>query len=159
MPAWTTARRDGLGLLRTEFNERNPEISPDGNWLAYRSNASGQFEVYVRPFPDVDSGRWRVSTEGGAKPLWAPDGRELFYLAPGGRMMAVSVQTDATFGAGNPEILFEGNYYFGGSGRHYDIAPDGQRFLMIKATDDASAPVIILVQNWLEELKRRVPVD
>ena len=62
MPAWTTARRDGLGLLRTEFNERNPEISPDGNWLAYESNASGQFEVYVRPFPDVDSGRWQVST-------------------------------------------------------------------------------------------------
>ena len=116
MAARTTARRDGLGLLRTEFNEQNAEISPDGNWLAYRSNASGQDEVYVRPFPDVDSGRWQVSTAGGVTPLWAPDGRDLFYLAPGGRMMAVSVQTDATFGAGNPEVLFEGNYFFEGPG-------------------------------------------
>ena len=126
-------------LLRTEFNERNGESSPDGNWLAYQSDASGEFEVYVRPFPDVDSGPWQVSTAGGVTPRWAPDGRELFYVAPGGRMMAVTVQTDATFTAGNPEVLFEGNYFFGGPPRNYDIAPNGQRFLMIKpATDETS---------------------
>ena len=68
MAARTTARRDGLGLLRTEFNEQNPEISPDGNWLASRSNASGQFEVYVRPFPDVDSGRGRSRLRAGSNP-------------------------------------------------------------------------------------------
>ena len=67
-----------------------------------------------RPFPDVDSGPWQVSTAGGVTPRWAPDGHELFYVAPGGRMMAVTVQTDATCTAGNPEVLFEGNYFFGG---------------------------------------------
>ena len=161
-------------LLRTEFTERNPEISPDGNWLAYQSTASGQYEVYVRPFPDVDSGPWQVSTEGGLKPLWAPDGRELFYLAPGERMMAATVQTDATFTAGNPEVLFEGNYYFGLGGRNYDIAPDDQRFLMIKAgdqSDEISGQIIVSRTGWpnspsacprrdpqrVEELKARVP--
>ena len=149
-------------LLRTEFDERNAEISPDGSWLAYESNASGQFEVYVRPFPDVDSGRWQVSTEGGVTPLRAPDGRELFYVAPvGGPMMAVTVQTDATFALGNPEVLFKENYHFGGLGRNYDIAPDGRRFLMIKAGGGSdgtgAAPSIIVVENWLDELAQRVP--
>ena len=146
-------------LLRTEFDERNAEIPPDGSWPAYESNASGQFEVYVRPFPDVDSGRWQVSTEGGVTPLRAPDGRELFYVAPvGGPMMAVTVQTDATFALGNPEVLFEENYHFGGLGRNYDIAPDGRRFLMIKAGGGSdgtgAAPSIIVVENWLDELAR-----
>ena len=149
-------------LLRTAFNEHNGEISPDGNWLAYQSNASGRSEVYVRPFPDVEGGQWLISTEGGATPLWAPDGRELFYRAPGGRVMAVPVQTETTFAPDNPEVLFEGNYFSGGSGRNYDIAPNGERFLMITqsgTTDDASTPTrIVVVENWLDELAQRVPL-
>ena len=68
-------------LLNTEFNEQDGRISPDGRWLAYRSNESGRDEVYVRPFPDVESGRWQVSTAGGNRAEWGPDGRELFYLS------------------------------------------------------------------------------
>ena len=149
-------------LLGTEFNEHNGEISPDGNWLAYQSNASGRTEVYVRPFPDVDGGQWLISTEGGRTPLWAPDGRELFYRGPRG-MMVVSVQTETTFAAGNPEVLFEGNYFAAIAGRTFDIAPDGERFLMITqqggTTDDTSTPTqIVVVENWLDELAQRVPV-
>ena len=72
-------------LVQTPFFERNGEVSPDGRWLAYESNESGQFEVFVRPFPDVNKGRWQVSTGGGTQPLWARNGQELFYLAPTAR--------------------------------------------------------------------------
>ena len=150
-------------LLATEFNERNAEISPDGRWLAYESNASGQFEIYVRPFPNVEDGQWLISSGRGARPLWSPDGRELFYLAPGARLMAVpveTVQTEASFAHGKPEEVFRGYYVPGGIsiGRSYDIAPDGERFLMIKESGNDSTE-FILVQNWFEELKRLVPTD
>ena len=149
-------------LVATEFDELNPELSRDGRWLAYQSNASGQDEIYVRPFPNVDEGRWQISTGGGTQPLWAPDGGELLYRAPGGAMMAVPVQTDPTFTAGNGEVVFEGSYLGtaggGSSGRTYDVALDG-RFLMIKPGDETStSDQIIVVQNWLDELAQRVPV-
>jgi serine/threonine-protein kinase len=160
---------DGEGtsqpLLATEFAEQNAEISPNGRWLAYESTASGQFEIYVRPFPNVEDGQWLISRGGGTRPLWAPDGRQLFYLSPGGPLMAVSVQTDTNFVAGTAEVILEGAYYgsTAPSGRTYDISPDGTRFLMIKegvASDDTSVPTeLILVQNWFEELKRLVPTN
>jgi len=151
-------------LLATEFNERNGEISPDGRWLAYESDESGQPEIYVRPFPSVDEGKWQVSTGGGRRPLWAPDGRELFYLASSGtRLMAVGVRTEPSFAPGNAEVVFEGSFFAppGAPGRTYDIAPDGERFLMIKdsGSDETSSTEFILVQNWFEELKRLVPTD
>ena len=91
-------------LLATEFAERNAEISPDGRWLAYQSNASGQNEIYVRPFPNVEDGQWLISSGGGTRPLWAPDGRELFYLAPGPRLMAVGIQTEPSFAPVMPRL-------------------------------------------------------
>ena len=146
----------------TEFNEWNAEISPDGLWMAYQSNASGQDEIYVQPFPDVDTGRWQISRGGGRQPLWGPDGRELFYRTTVGVVMAVSVQPDPSFVAGNPAVVFEGSYFVGPAGRTYDISPDGQQFLMIKegaqATDSAAPAQLVLVQNWFEELKQIVPV-
>ncbi len=152
-------------LLATEFNEMNAEISPDGDWLAYQSNASGQPEIYVRPFPDVDDGRWQISRGGGITPLWGPDGRELFYLSLGGQLTAVPVETDP-FAPGNPEVVFATRYLSSGggvaAGRTYDISPDGKRFLMIKeggAGEETEPTQLILVQNWLDELKRLVPVD
>jgi len=117
----------------------------------------------VRPFPDVDRGRSQISTGGGTRPLWARSGKELFYLGPSGAMMSVVVEGGSTFRAGNPTRLFEGPYTLGTapSGRTYDVSPDGERFLMIKATgasDKTSAPTnLIVVEHWFEELKRLVP--
>ena len=149
-------------LLETEFDERNGEISPDGLWLAYQSNASGQDEIYVRPFPNVDDGRWPISNGGGTRPLWAREGQELFYLAAGA-MMAVpveTVQTEPRFAPGNAEEVFAVRGYFVESaGRTYDISRDGERFLMIKEGAGGESTECILVQNWFEELKRLVPTD
>jgi len=157
-------RMEGTGgaapLLETAFAESYPAVSPDGRWLAYVSDESGREEVYVRPFPDVDvGGRWQVSTGGGTQPLWARGGQELFYRN-GEAVIAVPVQTDPTFTAGNSEVLFEGGYLQANGGPNYDVSLDSERFLMIKPLDNASgAPRIIVVQNWLEELERLVPTD
>jgi eukaryotic-like serine/threonine-protein kinase len=147
-------------------DEPSAEISPDGRYLAYESNQSGRSEIYVQPFPE--SGRRElVSTDGGSQPVWARSGRELFYRAPGlgrtMRMMAVEVSLGDSFTAGSPRILWEamsGRYPAGTGGRTYDVVPDGRRFLMIRQRDAAPQPPIthvVLVQNWLEELKRLVP--
>ena len=147
-------------LLATESVEAGPSISPDGNWIAYASDETGQPEVYVQRFPGLGD-KLPISTDGGQQPLWSPDGSELFYRGPRG-MMAVPVDTEPMFSAGDPEVLFEQQYYSFRSDRTYDVAPDG-RFLMIKegtTTDDGSAPTaqIVLVQNWFEELNRLVPI-
>ena len=117
-------------LLASPFNESNPAVSPDGAWIAYRSDESGRNEVYVDRFPDLGD-RVQVST-GGTSPLWSPDGTELYYRA-GPAMIAVPVETGASFTAGRPETLFEGPY-LDDLARNYDLAPDG-RFLMIRPAD------------------------
>ena len=150
-------------LLVTEFNERNAEISPDGRWLAYESDASGQYEIFVRPFPNVDEGQLQISTGGGTEPLWTQDGSELFYLDSGGQLTAVSVRIDPSLDFGNAEVVLEESYLSaapGATGRTYDVSPNGERFLRIKeggAGEQTSPAELILVQNWLEELKRLVP--
>ena len=142
-------------LLKRPFDEGYPVISPDGRWLAYESNETGRHEVYVRPFPNVEEGKWQISTNGGGQPVWGPQGHELFYRT-GQAMMAVSIETEPTFTRGRPEVLFRGSYY-----RGCDISPDGGRFLMTKPfvdTEDTSAPrQFIVVENWSEELKRLAP--
>lgn len=160
---------DGSGhvspLVQTRFNEGHGEISPDGKWLAYQSNESGQDQVYVQPFPDVGSGRWQVSPAGGGKPLWARNGRELFYLDGTGALVAVPVQTQPVFTAGNPAKLFDARYLSIRPARSYDVTPDGQRFLFIENAPVAdssgapAAPTLVIVQNWTEELKRLVPTN
>ena len=147
-------------LLEGEYDEGHAEVSPDGRWLAYMSAESGQQEVYVGPFPNVDEARWQISTNGGSSPLWGPGGRELFYLQGTGVLLAVTVETDPTFNPGNPALVFEGPYHRDGFAQGYDVSLDGQRFLMIKERTDAfDVSQIIVVQNWLEELKRLVPVN
>jgi serine/threonine-protein kinase len=157
-------------LVRTSFNELNAEVSPDGRWLAYESDESGQNEVYVRPFPNVDVGRWQVSRGGGTRPVWARSGGELFYLATGqgsAALMSVPVERQATWTAGTPTKLFEGQYFYTDTGatrrgRTYDVSPDGRRFLMLKdaaGVDDVPASRLVVVQNWTEELKRLVPTN
>ena len=151
-------------LLETEFLERSASLSPDGRWLAYESNESGQFEVYVRPFPDVSGGRWQVSSGGGAWPLWSPNGRELFYTGSEG-MMAVPIETGPTFTQGTVDLLFDLVPYVSPpalSFRRVAISPEGDRFLMLKAgggsDETAETTSIHVVLNWFEELKERVPV-
>jgi serine/threonine-protein kinase len=145
-------------FLRTRFNETSPRFSPDGRWLAYVSDESGRNEVYVQPYPGP-GGKWQISTEGGKEPVWNPNGRELFYRN-GDKMMTVDIATQPGFAAGKPRVLFEGPYDPPPVPvANYDVSPDGQRFLMLKSTEQAqSAPTQInVVLNWFEELKRRVP--
>jgi Tol biopolymer transport system component/tRNA A-37 threonylcarbamoyl transferase component Bud32 len=146
-------------FLRTQFTEGAPRFSPDGRWLAYVSDESGRFEVYVQLYPGP-GGKWQISTEGGDEPVWNPSGRELFYRS-GERMMAVDIATQPSFTAGKPRLLFKGQYVpTATTPANYDVSPDGQRFLMLKSEEQSSfsAPTqIVVVQNWFEELKRRVP--
>jgi serine/threonine-protein kinase len=151
-------------LLETKFDERNGTVSPDGRWLAYESNSSsGQFEIYVRPYPDISGGQWQVSTAGGRQPLWARNGKELFYFGSDNALLRVPVEASgATWSAGTPMKILDGRYYTGtGTGRAYDVSPDGQRFLMIKRSggsdQTAAQPQIVVVQHFDEELKRLAP--
>jgi serine/threonine protein kinase len=152
-------------LLHEEYIEGQPNISPDGKYVAYVSMESGRLGIYVRPFPEVSNGKWQLPADVGAFPLWSPDGRELFSLKYGA-VMAVRIDTSSTFKAEKPRILFQKMFVVGdSSGRTWDISPDGKRFLMIKqpVPTDAEAAVngprrMNIVINWLEELKRRVPV-
>jgi serine/threonine-protein kinase len=149
-------------LVETRFDEAGGVVSPDGRWLAYESNSASTYEIYVRPFPAVNAGLWQVSTGGGVQPLWSRDGRELFYVAPEGALMAVAVDVRGSiWSAGSPVRVLDGRYFRGGvsvSTRQYDVTSDG-RFLMIKeeANDTDTAASIIVVQHWFEELKRLVP--
>ncbi len=149
-------------LVQTPATEAFGEISPDGRWLAYQSNASGQSEIYVAPFPNVTAGKWQVSTSGGTQPVWARKTPELFYESMGA-LMRVTLTSGSTFAAGAPARLFDapGLNMPGIPGRLYDIAPDGRRFLMTKPSRAAEAPAqsarLILVQHWFEDLKRRAP--
>ena len=153
-------------IVETRFAEAYPDLSPDGRWLAYMSEESGRPEVYVQPYPGPGP-RQQVSVNGGTGPAWAHDGRELFYTnAPafGGqatltKMMAVPVILRPTFTAGAPRQLFEGRYGATAAMRPYDVTADGKRFLMVqqKERPAIAAAEMILVQNWLEELKARVP--
>ena len=155
-------------LLDEPFDERNAELSPDGRWMAYQSNESGRYEIYVRPFPNVDDDRITVSNAGGGKPVWSRDGRELFYLEPAAtlpRLMSVAVEPGGpVFSVGMRTPILDWPYRATNpGGRNYVVSPDGQRFLAIKegaGAEDASVPpTMILVQNWFEELRRLVPTD
>ena len=149
-------------VIQTAFSEGNAEIAPDGRWLAYESNESGRDEIYVRPFPDVAGGRQQVSTDGGQKPLWSRDGRELFYVSPQGVLMGVRREPGPLWRHSRPEPILENKYFLSGAGRSFDIAKDGQRFLMIKersASAEGPANRIIVVQHWTEELNRLVPAN
>jgi Tol biopolymer transport system component len=150
-------------LLATRFDEYNGVISPDGRWLAYQSNESGGQDVYVRPYPDVDNGRWPVSRGRAMYPVWARDSRELFYVevTPGQniQVMAVPIRPGSTFSPGRSEVLFSGPYGVPVRGTQFDVSPDGKRFLMIKSATATPSPRIVVVQNWNEELKRLVDTN
>jgi eukaryotic-like serine/threonine-protein kinase len=155
-------------IIATPGRDFGAELSPDGNWLAYHSNESGETQVYVRPFPNVDGGRWQVSNAGGSRALWSRNGRELFYLNNQGMLTSVSIPpaTGGEFVAGLPVQLFKTSYVLGRTTlgldvRAYDVSPDGQRFLMLKephqADDDALLPRMVVMLNWGEAMKSLMP--
>jgi serine/threonine-protein kinase len=147
-------------FLQTPFTEGAQSFSPDGRWLAYVSDESGRPEVYVQPYPGP-GGKWQISAETGSEPVWNRNGRELFFRS-GDRMMAVDVSLQPAFTAGKPRVLFQGQYFasvFPFTGTAYDVSPDGQRFLMVKQTEQTTAASVQLnvVVNWFQELQRLVP--
>jgi eukaryotic-like serine/threonine-protein kinase len=148
-------------LVHTPAAERNGIVSPDGRWLAYESNDSGTFEIYVRPYPDVASGRWQVSIGGGTQPLWSHDGRELFYVSPANGLMRLGVERAVSWSATTPTMLLKAASVIpsaGSPGRTYDVSPDGQRFLVVKMNaSNAPPPQLVVVQHFDEMLKRLVP--
>jgi serine/threonine-protein kinase len=147
----------------TEGDEGAGAVSPDGRWIAYESLESGQIEVYVRPYPKTDGGRWRVSRNGGRQAAWSPDARELFYRDYGGALIAVPVPPGPRFLPGEQLTILAAQTIYAGSGaaitsRTYDVSPDGSRFLMIRIGNGNRQSSLIVVQNWSEELKARASV-
>jgi len=151
---WTysTADRKAKPFLQTPFNEVLGRFSPDGRWVAYVSNESGREEIYVVPFLGPGS-KWQVSTAGGRAPSWTRGGREIVYEAPGDELTAVDVETAPTFRVGIPQALFKVTLARP-PGRHWDVTPDGQRFLVIVRPGDQVSEPVTLVQNWAADRKR-----
>jgi serine/threonine-protein kinase len=142
-------------VVRTTGYDGGAQFSPDGRWMAYVTNESGQFDVYVRPYPGPDR-KVQVSTHGGTHPKWNSNGKELFYRV-GNKMMVVDVATSPNLTLSQPRVLFEQRYAFGPAQTipNYDVSSDGQRFVMVK--DDSSSGRLNIVLNWFEELKRLAP--
>jgi serine/threonine protein kinase/Tol biopolymer transport system component len=147
--------------LKTTFDERRPQFSPDGRWVAYVSNESGRFEVFVRPFSGQSStsaeAHWLVSASGGISPRWRADGQELYYIAPDGKLMAAPVMgRGSTFESGTPVALFQTRIVGSGTqvnaSSNYDVSADG-RFLINTVVDEGNAPITLL-QNWQPERQR-----
>jgi eukaryotic-like serine/threonine-protein kinase len=142
--------RKPVPVLQTEFNETNGQFSPDGHWIAYQSDESTRPEVYVQGFP-TSSGKFQVSTDGGRSPRWRRDGKELFYLSPDRKMMAVDVKSTATtFETTRPRELFQTRVAAPFGIPSYDVTADGQRFLINTGLDEAEGPPpITVVMNWV----------
>jgi len=151
--------RKPVPYLVTPFSEGQAQFSPDGRWVVYTSDETGTKEVYVRPFPMSSGGKWPVSNGGGSQPRWRRDGKELFYFAPDSTLMAVPVTGTSTFQLGLPKALFR-TTVLGGTGGgpgvawRYDVSPDGQRFLINTALEEATSSPITVVVNWQTTLKK-----
>ncbi len=143
-------------LLQAKWTVRNAQFSPDGRWVAYASNETGNMEIYVSPFLS-GNGKWQVSSGGGQEPRWRQDGRELFFLSADGKLMAVAVKTGAGFEAGSPVALFQTHRRQPVSASDvfsYDVSGDGQRFLIITKMDEANAAPLSILLNWASEMEK-----
>jgi serine/threonine protein kinase/Tol biopolymer transport system component len=140
-------------LIATRFDASDGNLSPDSRWIAYQSNESGRSEVYVQRFPE-GGGRLQVSVNGGLQPRWRGDGKELFYVE-GETLMVVSVNQGAELSFGKPVALFEQPGITSSPGQQYDVAPDGQKFVVIEAVSEDRPPVMRVVQNWISEFRDR----
>jgi Tol biopolymer transport system component len=148
--------RKPIPFVKTAFGASDGQFSPDGRWVAYSSNESGKWEIYVAPFPGP-GGNWKISTAGGTQPRWRRDGKELFYLAPDSKLMAVDVAPGATFEAGSAKPLFQARFREPVSANDvfsYDVSADGQRFLVTTRVDEIPSSPLTLVVNWTAALKQ-----
>ena len=143
-------------LLVTPANEHSPMFSPDGQWLVYVSDETGQEEIYLQPYPGTGQ-RETVSTNGGREATWSADGRELYYRR-GNQVLAVSIRTEPTVELGEPRVMFQASYVSEpGGGISYSPAGDGESFIMVRQGDDVAPRQIHVVFNWFNELERLVP--
>jgi serine/threonine-protein kinase len=147
-----------IPLATSAFQETTPVVSPDGRWLAFTSDETGRLEIYIRPFPDVTSGKWLASVSGGTEPLWSKDGRELFYRNGAGDMVAAEVLPSGAPPIGEQRILFSASEYLTDVFyQRYDVTPDGQRFVMIRPGGEGIGELqFVVVENFFEELKEKV---
>jgi serine/threonine-protein kinase len=142
------------------FHAGRSALSPDGHWLAYESRESGESEIYVRPYPDIETGKWQISSGGGEEAKWARDGHTLFFLGPKS-LMASRVESAPNFKFQTPEAVFDrGKYQLSTPAPlRYDVSADGQRFLVLRAAEGdagAESAQVVVVEHWDEELKRLV---
>jgi Tol biopolymer transport system component len=142
--------------VKSPAREVFPALSPDGKFLAYSSDESGTYEVYVRPFPDVASARWQVSTAGGTAPLWSHSGKELFFRNNHGDLVAADISTAPTFTVTSQKSLFSlAPFAFAGPVQEYAVAPDDKHFLMLRETMAGESGLLVVSEHWFEELKAR----
>jgi serine/threonine-protein kinase len=155
-----------LPLLTSPADEAAPAVSPDGRWLAYNSDETGRREVFIRPFPNVGSGQFQVSTGGGRSPIWSSDGSELFFVADASgenddarRMMVAAIDRGPPLRVLRPEVLFEidGNYYLANNSTSYRVADDDERFLMARFIGQGARIEMVFVQSFFEVLRERAP--
>ncbi|MFL5483671.1 MAG: protein kinase domain-containing protein [Gemmatimonadaceae bacterium] len=145
-----------LTIVSTGFTDQSPDVSPNGNWLAYQSNETGRFEIYVVPFPNTRAAKWAISTRGGTEARWAHSGRELFYRDGKGNLVAVEVETNPAFAVGRSVPLFSTSGFSSDFDPSYAVSPDDRRFLMIRPLTAGGFDKLIVVDNWFEELKGRL---
>ena len=148
------ADNSAVPIADSPAQEWGPHLSPDEKWVAYTSDESGRYEIYVKPYPAL-SGAWVVSTEGGEEPVWSRDGRSLFYRN-GDTWLEVPVSYKPEFNVGKPRVALEGPY-INVPGRSYDVSPDGERFLVVKQAEQKeqqNQQPMALVLNWQNDLRR-----
>ena len=147
--------RKPVPYLQTPFNEGTAQFSPDGQWMAYVSNESGQPQVYVQAIP-ASGAKWQISPTGGDQPRWRHDGKELFYISADRKLTAVPVKSDTAFEAGTPQTLFELDPIYSPFNGHFAYQPtvDAKKFLILANVSGAVAPPITIVLNWQAGLKK-----
>jgi serine/threonine-protein kinase len=157
----TRGGKDLMTILDTPDYEYGGAISPDGRYLLYGSGETGRLEVYISTYPDL-KGKWQISENGGLSPIWSPNGREVFYVSTVGKMMSVSLERNGTLRPGKPRELFDASQMLFPNSpiTNYDVAPDGQKFIMVRSVRSAAGITAFnVILNWTGELQSHIGVS